>query len=329
MSRLQEPLTVVIAQWQTVDAFHKALTAPAEIRVAQSARDEDVVPLLPGAHAIVTGTFTAAMGAAADSLLLIHTPGAGLNWIDFDAVSAQTTVCNVYGHERGIAEYVFITMGMLNRDFPGLDRRIRAGDWRDYVGPPLPELQGKTLAIIGLGRIGAEVARWGKFLDMRVIAATRNPESDRSRSAPVDQVFGMDALPAVLAEADFVVLALPLNAETTGIIGAAELAAMKPSAYLINVARGDVVDEEALYTALRDRTIAGAAIDVWYRYPGADGTGMPGNFPFHELSNVVMTPHIAGATEPTFFYRWSQINENFRRLQTGEPLLSVVAPARS
>jgi phosphoglycerate dehydrogenase-like enzyme len=325
MSTFQEPLTVVIAQWQAIDAFHRALTTPAEYRIASTASDADVVPLLSGAHAIVTGTFTPAMAEAADSLVLIQTPGAGTNWIAFDAVRPQTTVCNVYGHERGIAEHVFTTMGMLNRDYPGMERRIRAGDWRDFLGPPLPELQGKTLAIIGLGRIGAEVARWGRFLDMRVIAATRNPDSERCRNAPVDRLSAMDALPAVLAEADFVVLALPLSAETTGIIGAPELAAMKPTAFLINVARGDVVDETALYDALRDRTIAGAAIDVWYRYPGADGMALPATLPFHELSNVIMTPHIAGATEPTFHYRWAQINENLRRIRTGEPFLSVVA----
>ena len=219
-------------------------------------------------------------------------------------------------------------MGMLNRDYPGMDRRIRAGDWSDHLGPPLPELQGKTLAVVGLGRIGAEVARWGRFLDMRVIAATRTPDSEQSRNAPVDQLFGMDALHTVLAEADFVVLALPLSAETTGLIGTPELAVMKPSAFLINVARGDVVDEAALYAALRDRVIAGAAIDVWYRYPGPDGAAMPSNLPFHELPNVVMTPHIAGATEPTFFYRWDQINDNLRRVRDGEPFLNVVAPAR-
>ncbi len=134
--------------------------------------------------------------------------------------------------------------------------------------------------------------------------------------------------PTVLAEGDFVVLALPLSAETTGLIGAIELATMKPSAFLINVARGDVVDEAALYAALRDRTIAGAAIDVWYRYPGLDNATLPANLPFHELTNVIMTPHIAGATEPTFFYRWSLINDNLRRIRDGEPLANVFAPAR-
>ncbi len=195
MGTLQEPLTVVVAQWQTVEGFHQALTTPATYRIAPSASDDDVAPLLPGAHAIVTGVFTPAMAAAADSLLLIQTPGAGVNGIAFESVPHQTTVCNVYGHERGIAEYVFTTMGMLNRDYRGMDRRIRAGDWQDHLGSPLPELQGKTLAIIGLGRIGTEVARWGRFLDMRVIAATRTPDAERSRSAPVDRLVGMDALP--------------------------------------------------------------------------------------------------------------------------------------
>ena len=99
---------------------------------------------------------------------------------------------------------------------------------------------------------------------------------------------------------------------------------MKQSAFLINVARGEVVDEEALYSALRDRTIAGAAIDVWYQYPDGNQTVLPSKLPFHELGNVVMTPHIAGATDATFGYRWGLINDNLRRLSQGEPLQNVV-----
>jgi phosphoglycerate dehydrogenase-like enzyme len=99
---------------------------------------------------------------------------------------------------------------------------------------------------------------------------------------------------------------------------------MKPTAFLINVARGEVVDEAALYAALRDRAIAGAAIDVWYRYPEGDALTLPSTLPFHELTNVIMTPHIAGATENTFFYRWAAINDNLRRLRDGEPLVNVV-----
>jgi phosphoglycerate dehydrogenase-like enzyme len=320
------PLRVVLAIWQTIEPFHQALTTPATIIPAPSGRDEDVAPLLEGADVLVSGRFSRAMGERAASLRLIQTPGAGLDGIDLDAVPGGTAICNVYGHERGIAEYIFTTMSMLNRDFVGMNQRLRTGDWRDYRGGPLPELQGKTLGIIGLGRIGAEVARWGRFLDMRVLAATRTLNPERARELGLERVVKIDGLGSVLSEADFVVISVPLDAETNGLIGSAELAMMKPSAFLINVARGEVVDEAALYEALASGRIAGAAIDVWYCYPDSDQPCLPAHLPFHELPNVVMTPHIAGATDATFTYRWNLINENLRRLRDGEPLLNLVKP---
>jgi phosphoglycerate dehydrogenase-like enzyme len=324
MEKPNAPLTVVVAQWQTIDAFLQALTTPAEYRIAPSADDADVAPLLSGADALISARFSPALTEAADALRLILTPGAGTNNIDFSAVPEQASVCNVFGHERGIAEYVFTTMGMLNRDYPGMDRRLRQGDWRDHLGMPLPELQGKTVAIVGLGRIGAEVARWATFMHMNVIGVARNPSSASARASGIERIVSFDDLRTILPQADFLVLALPLTTETTGLIGERELATMKPSAFLINVARGEVVDEAALYSALKDRSIAGAALDTWYRYPQGAQPTLPSNLPFHELPNVVMTPHIAGATEDTFFYRWAAINDNLRRLRAGEPLLNVV-----
>lgn len=324
MEQTNAPLTVVVAQWQTIDAFLQALTTPADYRIAPSANDTDVARLLPGADALISARFSPALTEAADSLRLILTPGAGTNNIDFSAVPEQTTVCNVFGHEHGIAEYVFTTMGMLNRDYPGMDRRLRQGDWRDHLGMPLPELQGKTVAIVGVGRIGAEVARWASFMRMNVIGVTRDAASASARASGIERIVSLDDLQTVLPQADFLVLALPLTAKTRGLIAERELAAMKPSAFLINVARGEVVDEAALYAALKAHTIAGAAIDVWYCYPEGDRPALPCNLPFYELPNVIMTPHIAGATENTFFYRWATINDNLRRLRDGEPLLNVV-----
>jgi phosphoglycerate dehydrogenase-like enzyme len=317
---------VVLAIWQTIDAFLQTLTNAAELVIAPTSRDEDVAPLMPGADVLITGRFSPAMARQADSLKLIQTPGAGINGIDFGAVPTGTSVCNVYGHERGIAEYVFMTMAALNRDLLGLDRRIRTGDWSDHLGGPLRELQGRTVAVIGLGRIGMEVARWARFADMRVVAATRSPNTDRARDLGLARCEGMDALHDVLSEADFIVISVPLDARTLGLIGRNELNAMKSSAYLINVARGDVIDETALYEALRDRTIAGAAIDVWYRYPDRGELTPPSQHPFHELQNVIMTPHIAGATDATFRYRWNLINDNIGRLGSGEPLVNIVHP---
>ncbi|MCC6792747.1 MAG: hypothetical protein IT336_13730, partial [Thermomicrobiales bacterium] len=221
---------VVLAIWQAVDAFHQALNAAGELVIAPTSRDEDVAPLMAGADVLVTGRFSRAMGDAAGKLRLIQTPGAGLNGIDFSAVPEDVAVCNVYGHERGIAEYAFMTMAALNRDLFGLDRRLRIGDWRDYLGGPLRELQGRTVAIVGLGRIGAEIARWAAFLKMRAIAVTRTPDPVKRETLGLARIAGMDQLHAVLGEADFVVLAVPLDTRTRGLIGRDELAAMKRSA---------------------------------------------------------------------------------------------------
>jgi phosphoglycerate dehydrogenase-like enzyme len=323
----ERPLKVVLTYWQEVPEFHEALSGPIELVKAPTPRDEDVAPLMPGADAIMTGRFSAAMAAQADSLRLIQTPGAGTNMIDLAAVPPQTTVCNVYGHERGIAEYIFTTMSMLNRDFLGMDRRLRSGLWSDHFRGALPELQGKTIAVIGLGRIGAEVAQLARYLRMRVIAATRNPDPARATEIGVSEVAGMDQLHRILGQADFVGLCVPLTPETTRLIDRDALAAMKPTAYLINVARGEVIEEEPFYEALRDKTIAGAAIDVWFKYPDKLQEFHPSNFPFRELDNVVMTPHIAGATDATFDHRWKLINQNFQSLRTGAPFANVVKPA--
>lgn len=320
------PLRVVLAEWQTDEAFHRALTTPMTLLLAPTMLDADVAPLLAEADVLVSGRFTPGMAAGATRLRLIQTPGAGYNQIDFEAVPAGTAVCNVYGHERAIAEYAMMTMAALNRDLIGMNQRLRAGDWRDHAAGPQRELRGRTLAVIGLGRIGQEVARAGIFFGMRVMAVTRTPDPARAQELGVAFVGGHDDLPRILSEADFVVVAVPLDTLTHGLINRRELAAMKPSAYLVNVARGEVVDEAALYEALAAGAIAGAAIDVWYHYPEADEIRLPSRFPFHELDNVLMTPHIAGATDGTFHYRWRFINENLRRLADGEPLLNVVSP---
>jgi phosphoglycerate dehydrogenase-like enzyme len=321
------PPRVVIAEWQNIADFHQALTAPMTKRIAATRRDEDIAPLLADADVLVSASFTRGMAAAATRLRLIQTPGAGTDLIDFDAVPAGTTVCNVYGHERGMAEYVVMTMAALNRDLLGMNQRLRTGDWRDHFAGPQRELRGRILAVLGLGRIGREVARAGSFFGMRVAAVTRSPDPARAREVGVQHVVGPDELPALLGEADFVVVAVPLSPATRGLIGRRELAAMKASAYLINIARGDVVDEAALYEALASRAIAGAAIDVWYQYPAANETRLPSRLPFHELDNVLMTPHVSGATDRTFAYRWRFINDNISRLAAGEPLQNVVHSA--
>jgi phosphoglycerate dehydrogenase-like enzyme len=262
----------------------------------------------------------------APRLRLVQVPGTGYDRIPIAALPRGCSLCNVYEHETGIADYVLLgilewTIGMRH-----LDRQFRGGDWCGYgtaAGPPSVrgELAGKTLGIVGFGHIGREVARRAKAFGMRTGAITRRPRP----SEVLDWIVPTSELDARLPECDFLLIACPLNESTRGLINGRRLAAMKRSAVLVNVARGEVVDESALYEALLHRTIAGAVIDVWYVYPSInDRNPRPARLPFHDLPNVIMTPHVSGWTEKLLDRRWSVIADNLKRLAAGADLNNVL-----
>ena len=299
------------------------LTVPCDVLLAD---ESAIVGKLGEVDVLVTLAFTREMAAAARRLRLVQVPGAGLDRIDRAAVPPGAWVANAYGHEVGIAEYVMGVMLAWTRELGRLDRALHAGTWLSQwaVGTPAPpvwpELAGKTLAIIGYGRIGQCLARRARAFDMTIVATRR----DVSKPDGLVELHGPDRLHDVLARADYVAITASLSAETRGLIGPRELSAMKRTAVLINVARAEIADEEALYRALAGRTIAGAALDVWYRYPTAAGTTVPANHPFHELPNVLMTPHISGWTEGMLEARATLIAGNIARAARGEPPLNLI-----
>jgi phosphoglycerate dehydrogenase-like enzyme len=259
-------------------------------------------------------------------LRLVQVPGAGYDRIPVTALPRGCSLCNVYEHETSIAEYVLLGMLEWTIGMRDLDRRFREGDWCGYgtaAGPPSlrGELAGKTLGILGFGHIGREVARRAKTFGMRVGAITRTPRP----SDALDWIVPTAELDARLPACDFLLIACPLNESTRGLIDSRRLTAMKRSAVLVNVARGEVVDESALYEALLHRTIAGAVIDVWYIYPSSSNRNLrPAHLPFYNLPNVIMTPHVSGWTEKLLERRWSAIADNLKRLAEGAELNNVV-----
>jgi phosphoglycerate dehydrogenase-like enzyme len=302
------------------------LGVPCEIVVAD---ERAIVGKLGDVDVLVTMSFTREMGAAARRLMLVQVPGAGLDRIDRAALPAGTALANAYGHEIGIAEYIFGAMLAIARDFGRLDTALRRGVWASQwaVGtpapPPWPELAGKTLGILGYGRIGAALARRARAFDMEICAIRR----DVARSASDDLALlgGLEILDEVLRRADYVAITLPATAATRGLIGEAQLATMKRTAVLVNVARAEIVDEEALYRALAKRVIAAAALDVWYRYPTDAAPTPPARPPFHELPNVLMTPHVSGWTEGMLQARVRVIADNIRRIARGESPENLIA----
>ena len=301
------------------------LGVPSEIILADEA---SVASRLSDVDVLVTLAFTREMGAAAKRLKLVQVPGAGLDRIDRAALPLGTALANAHGHEVGIAEYVLGAMLASTRGFGRLDAALREGRWESQwaVGstppPPWAELAGKTLGILGYGRIGQALARRALAFDMNVCAIRR----DLTRSSADGLVFlrGPEALDDVLRRADYLAVTLALNDATRGLLGERELGLMKPTAILINVARAEIVDEDALYRVLAGKRIAGAALDVWYRYPKESGPTLPSRHPFHELPNVLMTPHVSGWTEGMLAARAKVIAENIGRTARGEPPLNLI-----
>ena len=307
------------------DRVRAHLAIPCDVVVDS---EQGIVARLPEVDVLVTMEFTREMGAAARRLRLVQVPGAGLDRIDRAALPAGTWLANAYGHDVGIAEYVMGGMLAWTREFGRLDASLRRGVWESQWAPsapppaPWPELAGKTLGILGYGRIGQALARRARAFDMAVWAIRRDP----TRSDPEGLAFlsGPDALDEVLRWADYLAITLSLTEATRGLLGERELGLMKPTAVLINVARAEIVDEAALYRALAQKKIAGAVLDVWYRYPTGPDPTFPAHQPFHELPNVLMTPHLSGWTEGMLEARATVIAENIHRTARGEPPLNLI-----
>jgi len=297
---------------------------------AKTQADESLLQKLKKADVVVGQYFTKPMANTAGHLKLLHAMGAGVDDFDLPALSPQTTVSNIYFHGPAIGEFVMMMVLALSRDLIETDSQLRKGVWHGSWtsgSRPADEIQGKTLGIIGFGHIGHELALRARAFGMKVLALSAHPQTRVPRS--VDRWSGPGQLRPLLHESDFVVLACPLNDSTRGLIGAREFGWMKSSASLINIARAPIVGESALYEALSKRRIRSAAVDVWYRYPAGGKRRTPSQFPFHKLTNLILTPHIAGWTTGTFERRFRAIADNIDRLASGRPLLNVVqGPAR-
>ena len=298
----------------------RLLTFPAEIVLDDETRTTRTSPL--DVDAAVSIRFNASDIAAVHCRLL-QCSGVGIDGIALDKLPAAMTVCNVHEHEIPIAEYVMA--GIIDHEI-GLFRAestFSSAEWGNLFRTRVPhgEVAGKTICVVGIGRIGKAIAVRARAFGMRVVGVNRS-----GRSSPeADRVADFRALRDELPEADYVVLACPLTNETRGLIDAAALAAMKPSALLVNVARGEVIDEQALYDAATTRCIGGALLDVWYTYPTlAEPNPKPSRFAFEAVPGVKCTPHISAWTEGLMERRYAVIADNLARFHDGRPLLNVV-----
>lgn len=263
---------------------------------------------------IFTMQFTEAMFTQAPHLKWVQASSAGVDKMLSPAlVESSVQLTNVRGmHGTTISEFVLTMMLAMSRDLPRSIRNQASHTWQRI---PQRMLSGSTVGIVGVGGIGQEIARRAKALGMTTLGVRRHVD----QPVPyLDQLFPSSDLPQMLAQADYVVLACPLTEETRGLINELSLASMKPSAYLINIARGEVIDEPALIEALRSGRIAGAALDVFTQEP------LPADSPLWDLPNTILTSHVAGSMTDYMDRATAIFVDNLRRFLSGEPLINLV-----
>jgi phosphoglycerate dehydrogenase-like enzyme len=296
------------------------------LEIVHRDRYEGVEEHLRDAEILFAFSLRAEQFKFAQKLRWIHAPTAAVHQLLFpDLVNSDVVLSNAREvHGPVVAEHVIALMFALAKKIPQAARLQQQHVWgQDAIwndGPRPRELAGATLGLIGLGSIGRTVARIASALGMRMIAVREHPEKEKPEG--VAEVYTSAQINKLLALSDYVVVAAPLTEATRGLINEERLAAMRPDAYLINVGRGPQVDEAALGNALRNRRIAGAALDVFEQEP------LPPGSPLWELDNLLITPHTAGLTERLWQRHYALFSENLRRYLNHEPLLFIVDKQR-
>ncbi len=282
------------------------------------------IPTPADYHIFVAGRPQREHLTASSNLHTLVIPWAGLPdttrelMLDFPHVMVH----NLHYNAVPVSEMVVTLMLAAIKFIVPMDQTLRSHDWRPRYQPnPSVLLAGKTALILGYGAIGRRVARACRGLGMKILAIRRNVSASSQDIS--GQIHPPDALYRLLPQANALLICLPHTPETDGLIGENELALLPPEAVLVNVGRGPIVDEAALYTALRDGTLHAAGLDVWYNYPADEAARShtpPSRFPFHELENVVMSPHRAGHSRQAQEQRMIHLAVLLNAAAVGEPI---------
>ena len=274
---------------------------------------------------LVAGRPDRAHVAASPNLRLLIIPWAGVpeSTRDLMAGYPHVTVHNLHHNAAPTAEMAVALLLAAAKRLVPLDQALRRNDWTPrYLLSQAAQLDGKTALIVGYGAIGQRVARACQALDMKVLGVRRNPALNGPPEVAA-VIHPPGVLRRLLPQADALIITLPLTPKTRGLIGAEELALLPPQAILVNVGRGPIVDEAALYAALRSGALGAAGLDVWYNYPADEAARTdtpPSRFPFHELDNVVMSPHRAGDSSEIERYRMEHLARLLNAAHRGEPV---------
>ena len=300
--------------------------AGAPIRLATS---DELASSLAEADVLCSYDIPAHLREVAPRLRWLQVPGAGVDslrskgLLDSDSGIIITSASGI--HATTICEYVFGSMLMFNWNWPQMVRLQSQHIWArsaSWYNLGRRELVGQTLGIVGVGSIGRQIAKLGHAFGMRVLGMRHSQPANGQADPDVDTFYTREQLHELLSQSDYVVLAVPLTPATEQLIGEAELRAMRPNAYLVNIARGRIIDEQALIRALKEEWIMGAGLDVTEEEP------LPSDSPLYSIPNVILTPHISGHSVQ-YEQRLAELfADNLRRFRAGEALRNRYDPAR-
>jgi len=301
-----------------------------EFIIPETDERENIKKYLKEVEVVIGGTFSKEDFEQAKKLKLIQIPFAGVDKLDFSLYKnyPDIFICNIHANKNAVAEHAFALILALAKNIVVNDRDLRLGRWHGFsTKEPTVQLQGKSLGIVGLGSIGWEIAKIGHVLGMKVFALKRKIEEKDLKKKNILEFLGEKKdLEKVIKESDFIVVAVPLTKETKGLIGKKELKLMKGK-YLINISRGTVINEEALFKSLKEHRLAGAAIDTWYLYPSPKQKEvLPSKYDFSKLDNVVMSPHTAGYTDRALEENIKSVFDNIVKIYYGEEPENQINP---
>jgi D-2-hydroxyacid dehydrogenase (NADP+) len=312
--------------WQMPGWFPERLRREfPQLEVVHLSNYERVIEEIANADIAISWSLRGEQIKAAKKLRWIHSTAAAVHQLITPELRASDIVVTNARDVHGpvVAEHAIALAFALAKRLPQAVKHQQQRHWAQHdlwnAQPRPRELSGATMTIVGMGGIGRPLAKLAKALGMRVVGVREHPERG---GQVVDTVYGFDELEQALREGDFVVLAVPVTPKTHHLMNAERLAHLKPDAYLINVGRGILIDEDALGHALESRSFAGAALDVTTDEPLSTESAL-----WH-MENVFITPHIAGLTERMWERHYAHYTENLRRYLAGEPLLWVVDKQR-
>lgn len=319
----------VVSTYRFTPTSQQALSEAANAEVVCVANQEELSEQLSKAEILCAFGVPENWSELAPHLRWLQYPGAGVDGLRSSGLldkQSRVLITTASGiHATTISEYVFTSMLMFNWNWPQMVRLQDSHVWANSSGWYSlggRELAGTTLGVVGVGHIGRRIAQLGHAFGMRVVGMRRAFADKQASDPDLDQSYPPERLQEMLGQCDYVVVSVPLTPTTEHLIGEAELRAMKTHAYLVNIARGRVIDEQALIQALRSGWIGGAGLDV------AEVEPLPSNSPLYGMPNVIITPHIAGVSVH-YEQRLAQLFvENLRRYRAGEPLLNRFDPTR-